>query len=248
MRNVTITEVLLSLLGAAIALGWFIPIALAATFTINEAEHTMLIDGEILPDDYERYRQTAFSMGKLDAVWVNSPGGEIGNAILIAAAVHSRQLETAVYTGAECVSACVLIFAAGGKRYLFEGARIGVHRAHEFDGSDSDEGTEYSVDYLRKIGAPAVVISKLRTTNSNNISWLTEIDLKGWSEIVWQDEDHANAEGRIWKVKSKALSEAQEPMLNAAMIILKQLREMPISKLATVPPPEALKGQDIAMW
>ena len=66
----------------------------------------------------------------------SSPGGDLGQAIIMGEIIRAHGLATAVGTAdssgrvrpAYCASACVLIYAGGKPRYGVEGSQLGIHR------------------------------------------------------------------------------------------------------------------------
>ena len=71
-----------------------------------------------------------------DAVLLSSPGGDVGQAIIMGEMIRSHGLVTAVGTSdasgrvrpAYCASACVLVYAGGKTRFGVLGSALGVHR------------------------------------------------------------------------------------------------------------------------
>src|SRR5581483_3572774 len=71
-----------------------------------------------------------------DAILLSSPGGDLGQAIIMGEVIRAHGLVTAVGTAddsgkirpAYCASACVLVYAGGKPRYGVDGSLLGVHR------------------------------------------------------------------------------------------------------------------------
>jgi hypothetical protein len=97
------------------------------------------LSGPIEPGDRQRLR--AFMAEQRQARWdlncidLNSPGGDVAAAVLIAAFVNGRpedqsdQLLTTIHAGDTCASACALIFFAGGPQRI-EGALVWACTTH----------------------------------------------------------------------------------------------------------------------
>lgn len=66
--------------------------------------------------------------GMVRTVALNSPGGALDDAILMARAIRDRGLDTVVPGGAVCASSCPLVLAGGVRRQVAETAAIGVHQ------------------------------------------------------------------------------------------------------------------------
>lgn len=59
---------------------------------------------------------------------LDSPGGDVVEALAIGQVLYQNRIMTSVRPGRECVSACVFVLAAGAVRYPSDGAAIGIHR------------------------------------------------------------------------------------------------------------------------
>lgn len=66
------------------------------------------------------------SSEKVDTLVLNSPGGNVFEARLLAQDVMRRGLNT--YVSSECSASCLLVFMAGQKRTLGTGGQLGFHR------------------------------------------------------------------------------------------------------------------------
>ena len=71
-----------------------------------------------------------------DLVLLSSPGGDLGQSVIMGEIIRARGLVTAVGTTdasgqirpGSCASACVFVYAGGTVRYGVAGSRLGVHR------------------------------------------------------------------------------------------------------------------------
>ncbi|MDP3224148.1 MAG: hypothetical protein Q8M96_13545, partial [Rubrivivax sp.] len=62
---------------------------------------------------------------------LNAPSGQIGAAVTMGAMLRNRNFNTRVAPGSECLTSCVLVFAAGRERVLGSNpplARLGISR------------------------------------------------------------------------------------------------------------------------
>ena len=67
---------------------------------------------------------------------LSSPGGDLGQAVIMGEFIRSRGFTTAVGVSdasgriqpSYCASACVFVYAGGKTRYGVQGSRLGVHR------------------------------------------------------------------------------------------------------------------------
>jgi len=77
---------------------------------------------------------------------LDSPGGDAGQGLALAALIEKYSLST--FVRRECLSACVLVFAAGHERLLMAGAKLGYHRAqsHVWDDIIDNDG-QFNQEY-----------------------------------------------------------------------------------------------------
>lgn len=93
---------------------------------IVSGDGTVLLSGEIDWAMLAALRSAMEAHPEIASVDLNSDGGLIYAARTIAGVVVQQGLDTTVRE--TCSSACTLIFAAGNRRVLPEGARLGFHR------------------------------------------------------------------------------------------------------------------------
>ncbi|HLZ06303.1 MAG TPA: hypothetical protein VKR55_29645 [Bradyrhizobium sp.] len=118
-----------------------------------------------------------------DLVLLSSPGGDVGQAVIMGEIIRSRGLATAVGTAddsgrvrsAYCASACVLAFAGGKPRYGVEGSLLGVHRfvttARVRDPvADTQRTTGMLLGYMTKMGVSSSVVEAMSETSA--VRWL----------------------------------------------------------------------------
>lgn len=166
----------------------------AATFTPvwlkgPEPRALILIQGPIVPGDTSRLMATmnvivhARPGAKTLAVDLNTPGGNVAEGEALATIIGLNGLDTVLYPGATCASACPMMFFAGSRKILGSGARLGVHRASIGpNGNESPSTMDTSIRIgrmLTRLGAPKRVIEKLLATPPGSITWLIAADLVG---------------------------------------------------------------------
>jgi membrane-bound ClpP family serine protease len=110
-------------------------------------------------------------------VVLESPGGVLGEAFLIAEEVRRRGLSTLVERDSSCSSACAIVFLSGRTKYLGAGASIGLHMASYADGRPDPEATELMAAYLRQLGVPTSALRQMAVTSPTQIRWMTRTEL-----------------------------------------------------------------------
>jgi hypothetical protein len=119
-----------------------------------------------------------------DAVLLSSPGGDLGQAIIMGEIIRSHGLATAVGTvngssevaPSYCASACVLTFAGGKTRFGVEGSKLGVHRFVSTRPAgdpvaDTQRTTGAVLSYFTRMGVSSTVVEAMSATS--DIRWLS---------------------------------------------------------------------------
>lgn len=104
--------------------------AMEFTTAKQSAGLVLLAQGEIKVDDSRKLR-ALLARSKISGatVYLDSPGGPVGESFKIGILIRDHRLGTVVPKGAECASACVFVFAGGVVREVQPGGKVGVHMA-----------------------------------------------------------------------------------------------------------------------
>jgi hypothetical protein len=171
------------------------PSARAATFTPNQTSKNILISGEIVTGDYEKFKALINWMQKTwgfgpERLFLNSGGGSQLVGMQIGEIVREKGLDIFVPGEAICLSSCVTIFAAGKLRAVTPEAKIGVHSVFFTDQSkgkptsgkeiEATSGTLALIRLYKKWGVPDAILIKLATTKPEDITYLTVEDYPSW--------------------------------------------------------------------
>lgn len=175
-----------------------LPILVAVCFTIdassaaeitavNSKDGKTRVDlvGEILPGDADKLKteiQKANDVNRLVVtIRLNSQGGNLVEGVTIADIVRKGRIATSVLTGAQCASACFIIFAAGSEKFASYQAQIGVHGASDENGRETTQSNSATIGMARvikELGVPSSIVGKMVVTPPNQMVWLTVDDLR----------------------------------------------------------------------
>ena len=145
--------------------------------------------GGIETGDLDRLRRALQAVprhSRLRYLTLDSPGGRLLEGEGLATEIHRLDIAVTVPAGAECASACFLMFAAASRRAAGEGARIGVHSA-SVNGKENAETLAITTTMARiadSYGVPPAVLGKMVRTAPGKIEWLTQADLDAMNVSV----------------------------------------------------------------
>ena len=128
------------------------------TYAAETGPDVVLLSGEIAAGDADslmKIVEAAVLAGRpAPSLSLNSQGGLFLEGIRLAETVRRFGLVTYVEEGAQCASACFLVFVAGKGKFASYSARIGVHSAKEVTGDAlrAAAGTETMGVLLRAFG------------------------------------------------------------------------------------------------
>lgn len=164
---------------------------------------TITIQGEIRSGDYNKLRAAFIKSYPLSPlIYLDSPGGDISEAIKIGKLIRFVQATVFVKKNKTCASACFFIYLGGASR-LAAGAMygqplpldlafgyVGLHRPFLSNPSATDESLELQAKVMRKIRTyldanlvPARLIDIMMSRPSTDIYWLSDSDLEDLGDI-----------------------------------------------------------------
>lgn len=153
---------------------------------------TLTISGEITKNTLEEFRTALDEIKiqnksiKLNAVRLDSIGGNNSVAIEIGKIIREKKLNTYVAEDSRCESACVLILIAGVQRYPF--GKVGVHRTTYTRDIDDDTVVPNDIkrseklisNYIKSMGVSLLLDDAINNTESWRMRYLTDTEKKQW--------------------------------------------------------------------
>jgi hypothetical protein len=143
------------------------------------------LSGDIKQGDYGRFRSHVNGERRLIGIELASDGGFLDDGLRIAQLARDRRLSA--YVSGECDSACAFIFLSSRKRYMADGARIGVHSVGNRHGTEDSATIRDTLRLARlsaKLGVPPSTIGRMVTTPPGKISYLDRTDLAALKVIL----------------------------------------------------------------
>ena len=168
-------------------------------FYTDEIEGVLFLDGEITNDMYGEFRR-ALVENNIHTLVLNSPGGNLYEGLQMAGTIFDRQLTTYIPEGADCASACSIMYLAGKKRY--SRGQLGVHQSAYSDDVSKQKDIVGKIDYesqittadiiqhLEEFGTPGFVYVKMLRTPPEDMYFFDEdeLDKLGNQSITTKDK------------------------------------------------------------
>ena len=146
-----------------VALAWY-P---AGAATIVHDKDRLVLTGPIRWGDSVVFFAAVNSDRNIRTVVLDSDGGLVDEAIEIGRIIRERHLDTAVPPSSSCVSACVLVWAAGQRRTV--DGQLATH-CPAFQGTFQcvPPTRQLMVNFLKEMGAPEAVIELQQAAGSTS--------------------------------------------------------------------------------
>lgn len=133
-------------------------------------DNTVSIIGGIVSSDYSDFLNKVSNLDRATVV-LNSPGGQLGPALMIGRFISKNKWIT--YVPNSCNSACALIFLSGYERYRDFGASIGVHSSSDANTHiRSLTGNQMIESYLIEMGYSHSFYEFFTKADPSNYQWL----------------------------------------------------------------------------
>lgn len=167
-----------------------IPSRLEFTRIDGMAGDTALLNGAIAGGDADRLAKWLKALPEPPARFeLNSPGGEVSEALEIGQMIRETGIPVSVKSGAFCFSACPYVLAGGAVRTVSRGAYVGVHQHYFGENtflpafllvSDIQSGQAEVMTYLGDMGIDPLLMVKALMTPPNDIYILLPEELEAF--------------------------------------------------------------------
>jgi hypothetical protein len=137
----------------------------------------LVLSGALGAGSAEKIRAALDGEPNVETLVLETPGGRVGEAALIAQLVRERKLKT--YVDKHCESACTVILLAGADRAVTADARVGFHRA-SFPGMSPAQDKAMTDDLIkqyREAGLPDDFLARVRETQAEDMWYPTRNEL-----------------------------------------------------------------------
>jgi hypothetical protein len=202
-RPIAWKALVLAVLAATASLATTSTPALAATVyqvhTGDKDISTLVLRGQIVAGDLARLQRVTAKVppSQRIALMLDSPGGNIDEAIAIGRYVYAAKITTVAIQGPGCHSSCAFVFLAGrdaseqAMRIMMKGARVGFHQGaisavpanQTYSASDIQTATQMGQDmvkrvngYFQEIKADPEFLTMMLSAPNRSITLLNEFD------------------------------------------------------------------------
>jgi hypothetical protein len=178
------------------------PAMAAAVYQVHTGDKdisTLVLRGQIVAGDLARLQRVTAKVppSQRIALMLDSPGGNIDEAIAIGRYVYAAKITTVAIQGPGCHSSCAFVFLAGRDaseqpmRIMMKGARVGFHQGaistvpanQTYSASDIQTATEMGQDmvkrvngYFQEIKADPEFLTMMLSAPNRSITLLNEFD------------------------------------------------------------------------
>ncbi len=145
-----------------------------AVMSVDAQTHTLWVRGAIDMGTAQEFMTALAAHPSVRTIGLISPGGYVHEAQAMVDAILKRQLDT--YVPGRCMSACVVLFAAGEQRWVSEESEFGLHRSgHECREDSGPTHADLRVaQFLRDRGVSELVVDRFLET-PNQEMWSPDI-------------------------------------------------------------------------
>lgn len=149
-------------------------------FSLPADENVISLNGEIADTTAQDFLRALKARPNARVLLLNSPGGYVDTALIIAREVSRREMATMVAAGDGCYSACSYIFFAGAPRQA--DGELGVHQisAEVADLVLAQTTLSDVIAALNEYGVQQTVIIRMLRTPPEEMYVFTKTELSAW--------------------------------------------------------------------
>ena len=147
-------------------------------YTVTVEDNRIVVKGSMAWGLLDSFSKSLRENQDIQTVVLNSPGGHVSVGRRLAAMIKKSGLDT--LTTEQCSSACTFAFAAGRRRFLMNGARLGFHSEAyvQSDGSSPialNASQQRAKDYWHESGVPEDFVARVFSTPAKEM-WFPTYD------------------------------------------------------------------------
>ena len=174
----------------------------------------LLAEGEIISGDaaklFNALRQTPIDNWGTRTLMLNSPGGDVKEALLMVSVMDQFSVTTVVPNGAKCASSCAqILFISGLYNIMVPGGLLGIHTCyykHNISPSPlcNNEISENAVRHKIPFGS---VMAFMENVKPNEMAWFTDKEADCWTLTKWPSGIYQKARGRPDSFRYKCIND-----------------------------------------
>ena len=167
---------------------------------VSSTPDVLMLSGEIDERSALNFRRALAAHPDIKIVSLNSEGGYVQLALLIADDVYQAGISTVIPSESICYSACAFIFFAGKNRQA--NGRLGVHQIADADGQADSNDIQVNlsdvVEALNKYGVDPEVLEYMLRTSAGEMyifsqQEIARLGLNRASQIALRPTENAGA-------------------------------------------------------
>ncbi len=149
-------------------------------------------------------------------VRLNSDGGDVATAMKLGRLIRKHAYAVAVESGASCVSSCVFLLAAGQRRTIEDGGKVGIHRPYQAEAvatSPDAEQKKYAAigqaveAYLRDMNVDPRLYADMLRISPQRVRYLSDQDMINYGLLG--DDPYVEEADAMEEAKRLGISRAE---------------------------------------
>lgn len=145
-------------------------------YTVTVEDGRIVVNGSFAWGLLDKVTSALNENGDIKTIVLDGPGGHVGVGTRLGRMIKARGLDT--LTTEMCASACSLAFAAGNRRLLRKGARLGFHAVSGESAGAIAAGTRDAMAYWRELGVSEDFIAHIYATPAEEVWWPANDELQ----------------------------------------------------------------------